>query len=398
MRLRSGAHLTYCTNIHAGERWAEVRENLARHVVEVKRRVCPDAAFGVGLRLSACAADELAQDGALAELQAFLAVNDLYVFTLNGFPHGRFHGVRVKERVYLPDWRDPERVRYTNALGDILAALLPDGVDGSVSTAPGAFRTEVRGAEDVRAMSDNVVRSVAHLVALRERTGRSIALALEPEPACYVETVAETVVWFREHLYAERAVAELARATGLSHAEAEAALRRHLGVCLDTCHAAVEYERATEAVAALRAAGIPIAKLQLSAGLRIPRVDAAARAALAPYLDEVYLHQVVERDGTRFVRHVDLPQALATRTRDGADAPEWRVHFHVPVFHEHLGAFESTRDFLAEVLALQRAAPVSAHLEVETYTWDVLPPNARMASIDAAIARELAWVLDELAR
>ena len=399
MQLTSGSHLTYCTNIHAGERWPEVRENLARHVVAVKRLVCPNAPFGVGLRLSARAADELSRGDALDELKAFLAANDLYVFTINGFPHGAFHGEVVKQRVYLPDWRDPERVRYTNVLADLLAALVPDGVDGSVSTVPGAFRAEVRGADDVRAMVRNLVRSVAHLVALRARSGRTVALAIEPEPACHVETVAETVALFRDHLYAEPAVAQLAHEAALSRDAATLALRRHLGVCLDTCHAAVEYEDAAGAVAALRAEHIPILKVQLSAGLRLPRADARARAALAPYLDRVYLHQVVERRGALLTRHVDLPDALAsadTASAAHATPPEWRVHFHVPIFHDRLGAFESTRDFLAGVLALHREAPLGPHLEVETYTWDVLPPEARTGSIDEAVARELRWVLSEL--
>jgi sugar phosphate isomerase/epimerase len=403
--LADGSHLTYCTNIHAGESWAEVRENLACHVVEVKRRVCPTAPFGVGLRLSARAADELSRGGTLAELRAFLAANDLYVFTINGFPHGRFHGERVKERVYLPDWRDGERVRYTTTLADILAALLSDGIDGSVSTVPGAFRADVRSSDDVRAIAENLVRTAAHLVALRERTGRSIALALEPEPACQLETTAEAVAFFRDHLYADHAVARLARETGLPPDDAARALRRHLGVCFDTCHAAVEFEDAAEAVADLRAAGIPVAKVQLSVGLRIAHADAAARAALAPYLDPVYLHQVVARRGATLARYVDLPDALASDTlapdtpaSDGSPAtsPEWRVHFHVPIFHERLGAFTSTRNFLARVLALHRQSPVSAHLEVETYTWDVLPPEARTADVDAAIARELDWVRSQL--
>lgn len=401
MLLSSGSHLTYCTNIHPGETWPEVRENLARHVREVKRRVCPDAPFGVGLRLSARAADELLRGGTLAELKAFLGDNGLYVFTINGFPHGRFHGGVVKERVYLPDWRDPERVRYTNALADILAALLPDGIDGSVSTVPCAFRAHVRGPEDVRAMVENLLRSAAHLVAVREHTGRVIVLAIEPEPACHVETVAEAVAFFGDHLYAEPAVVRLAHDTGLARADAAAALRRHLGVCLDTCHAAVEYEDPAAAVAGLREAGIPIAKVQLSAGLRLVRADRDARAAFAPYLDGVYLHQVVERRGSALARHVDLPDALAAM--EGAAAastefvPEWRVHFHVPIFHQRLGAFESTRDVLASVLAIHRESPVSAHLEVETYTWDVLPPEVRTPDVDDAVARELRWVLGELA-
>ena len=47
-------HLTYCTNIHAGGDWPEVRDALARTSL-VRRQVAPDRPFGVGLRLSAVA-------------------------------------------------------------------------------------------------------------------------------------------------------------------------------------------------------------------------------------------------------------------------------------------------------------------------------------------------------
>jgi sugar phosphate isomerase/epimerase len=390
MRLGDSTHLTYCTNIHPGERWEEVRANLERHVLEVKRRVSPDAPFGVGLRLSARAADALAEGGALAELRRFLQAHDLYVFTINGFPYGPFHGQPVKERVYLPDWRDGERLRYSNRLAELLAALMPEGLPlGSVSTVPGAFAAEVRSDGDVRAMASMLVQHVAFLHALEQRTGRRVALALEPEPCCYLETVAQAVRFFEQALRGEAALSELAEATGRDLPGARALLDRHLGLCLDACHAAVEMEDAAQAVAALRAARVPVFKIQLSAGLRIAHVDAAARAALTPYLDGVYLHQVVERwpDGA-IRRHLDLPQALDALDAD-AEPPEWRVHFHVPVFLQQLGAFESTQPFLRELLALQRRDSVSTHLEVETYTWDVLPPEARTAALEDAIAREI---------
>ena len=188
MKLGAGIHLTYCSNIHPGESWAEVRGNLARYVPAVRDRLIPEGEFGIGLRLSARAAEELSAPGALDELRQFLARERLYVFTLNGFPYGTFHGTRVKDEVYLPDWRDPQRLRYTNQLADLLAALLPDGsaadraIEGSVSTVPGAYKPALGGPQDVARMVDHLLQHVAHLVALRAHSGRSIALALEPEP------------------------------------------------------------------------------------------------------------------------------------------------------------------------------------------------------------------------
>ncbi len=397
MRLGS-TQLGYCTNVHPGESLAQVRDNLARHSSAVRKLVCPDGELGVGLWLSARAAGELAQGGALAELKALLAQHKLYVFTLNGFPYGAFHGRAVKQRVYEPDWRDDVRRNYTDRLAELLAALLPAGMDGSISTLPCAFKPSVRTAIDEQTIALQLLRHAAHLHGLRERTGKRICLAIEPEPCCYHETVAEAVSFFERCLHSARALAQLSALAGVSRAAAAEIVQRHIGLCLDTCHAAVEFESAESIVAALRRANITIAKAQLSSGLRLARADRAARAALAPYLDEVYLHQVVERGQGALVRYLDLPEALAARAQvPDASAPEWRIHFHVPIFLARMRAFDSTQFFLREILALQRAQPLSAHLEVETYTWDVLPEEAKTSDLASAIARELRFCLAELA-
>ena len=194
-----GVHLTYCSNIHPGETWPEVRGNLERYVPGVRDRVAPGQPFGIGLRLSALAARALAVPAALEEFLDFMRRQNLYVFTLNGFPYGRFHGTRVKEDVYLPDWRDEERLRYSDELAELLALLLPDDpeLEGSVSTVPGAFKPLVRNAADVERIAEHMLRHVARLVDIERRTGRSIALAIEPEPHCYLETIDETVAVFR---------------------------------------------------------------------------------------------------------------------------------------------------------------------------------------------------------
>lgn len=371
------AHLTYCTNIHAGESWREVHGNIFRHVVAVKQRVAPDEPFGVGLRLSARAAHELASARALADFQRLLAASGLYVFTINGFPYGRFHGQPVKETVYRPDWTEPERVAYTDLLADLLAQLLPDGVDGTISTVPGCFKPRVTDGT-ARAIADNLARSAAHLAELEVRTGKRIVLALEPEPCCAIETLAEAVAFFAAHVTDRMAA------------------RHHLGLCLDACHAAVEFEDLLAALTALRVSGVAIAKLQLSAGLAVDPRDPAQRAALARYADDVYLHQVVARRGHELVRYADLPEALAAASAGLCDHDEWRVHFHVPIFRRALDGFASTQPVLAELLAIHRRAPIAAHLEVETYTWDVLPPGLRDEPIADAIARELSWVLERL--
>ena len=402
MNLGAGVHLTCCSNIHAGESWAEVRANLGRHVLAVRDRLRPEGAFGVGLRLSARAAAELSAPLVLAELQDFLRRSGLYGFTINGFPYGPFHGSRVKEDVYLPDWRDPERLRYINQLADLLAALLPaaaagePAIEGSVSTVPGAFKPALGGPHDTASMVKHLLRHVAHLVALRARTGRLVALALEPEPHCFLETIEEVVAFFSRDLHGEAAVSRTMELTGLPRAEAALALRDHLGLCLDLCHAALELEDAAACVQQLGRAGIRVHKMQISAGLRLHTLDAPALAALQRFEDAVYLHQVVQQGPAGLTRFVDLPEALASLQGPTAEL-EWRLHFHVPIFMHQLAPFMSTQSFIREMLALHRVAPVSTHLEVETYTWDVLPEALRSGGVDEAVAHELAWVQAELA-
>ncbi|MCC6763574.1 MAG: metabolite traffic protein EboE [Deltaproteobacteria bacterium] len=393
-------HLTYCTNIHPGETWPEVRANLERHVTSVKRAVAADRSFGIGLRLSAAAADALAEPAELAALRNWLAAEGMYVFTVNGFPYGAFHGTRVKERVYEPDWRDERRVAYSDRLATLLAALLPEdhGRYGSVSTVPGAFRPSAPGAADRAAIADALVRHVARLVALEAETGRWVRLALEPEPWCLLETVEDAVGFFHAHLWTAAAAARLAAHTGRTPAASADLLRRHLGLCFDACHMAVEFADPEAAIDRLRAAEIDLVKVQVSAGMTATLggdADGATRTALAAFADDIYLHQVVERRGAELRRFLDLPDALAAPPADPGPR-EWRVHFHVPLFRENLGVLRSTRAWAAALLRRLAADGYAGHLEIETYTWDVLPPGFRDVSVATAVARELCWTMDRL--
>jgi hypothetical protein len=393
-------HLTYCTNIHPGETWAEVRSNLEQHLAPVRAQLASDARFGIGLRLSAEAAQALAHPAALAEFKDFLARGRFYVFTLNAFPYGTFHGKRVKEDVYLPDWQDLKRLEYTNLMADLLAELLPGdlGLTGSVSTVPGAFKENARAPETVARMTDLMVQHAAHLVQLKKRTGKHVALALEPEPCCFLETIDETVAFFRDFLFADAAIRRLSELAGIDRARAQQALRDHLGVCLDLCHAAVEFEDPRGCVAQLADAGIGVYKMQITAGLRLPELSKSALESVRQFDDPVYLHQVVEAGPEGLTRYVDLPEALRAASGGALDGREWRVHCHVPVFVDDLGLFSSTQAFVRDVLRLHRLQPISSHLEVETYTWSVLPAQLRAEGMDHAIARELAWVREELAQ
>jgi sugar phosphate isomerase/epimerase len=398
-----GAHLSYCTNVHAGESWADVEKVLEGPVCEVKRLLGADGAFGVGLRLAARAAHELEAPGELERARELLRDRDLYVFTLNGFPYGSFHGTRVKERVYQPDWLEEARIAYTASLARVLAALLPEGVSGSISTVPGCFAERARGPAAARTMARNVVRATAELVKIGRQSGRRIALALEPEPACFLETSSDTVAFFEEHIWSRECIELFGELLALDPRAAEATLREQIGVCLDTCHASVEFETPLGALRRLRGAGIAIPKIQLSAGLRVAEPDAAAFTALADFADDTYLHQVVVAQNSSHLgsasslgaapklrRFLDLPAALAEREVLGG---EWRVHFHVPVFEKRFGPLGSTQEDLADLLLSAEVAELTTHLEVETYSFGVLPAAYRNVPLTEAIARELRWTL-----
>lgn len=393
------AHLNYCTNIHRGETWDETRAALEQYLPEVKSKVARSEPMGVGLRLSGIASEDLQQPAELEGFREFLARNDLYVFTINGFPYGPFHGTRVKEDVYQPDWRSPKRLAYSNRLADLLALLMPHDPDleGSISTVPATFRPIGSEPGAIAVIADNMIRHMAHLVSVRERTGRTIALAIEPEPMCYLETTEEGVRFIEDHLLSKASLSRMAELTGLSIACAEAAIRRHVGLCYDVCHAAVEFEDAAAGFERVARAGLRTPKVQLSAALRIPEVDGRTAAQLARFDDGVYLHQVVERrrDGS-LQRYLDLAPALAAIDR--AQGSEWRVHCHVPVFMDSLPELDTTQSMLREVLALHKTSPLSSHLEVETYTFDVLPEELRRADVATAVSRELAWVKEALAQ
>ena len=382
-------HLTYCSNVHPAETWQDVQASLTTYLPEVRRHLGFEGPLAIGLRLSAVAAQELDHDATLTAFREFLERGNYYIFTINGFPYGAFHGERVKEQVYLPDWRDQRRLTYTNTLARLLAALLPAGVaEGSISTVPGAFKRAVTGRDDVAAIVRMLLTHAAYLADIRERTGRTIVLALEPERSCLLETTAETADFFQSWLFDPRVLD--AHGSGLTRED----IQRHLGVCYDACHMAVEYEDAAASIEALQAAGIKIAKVQISAGLKLrPTAETARR--LIPFAEDTYLHQVVERRGSTIARFVDLPDALAAAPSAEGER-EWRVHFHLPIYLDEVQGLATTTDDLVKLLDVLKARDVCPYLEVETYTWSVLAPQFRTLDLAEAIARELAWVRDRL--
>lgn len=388
MKLDANAHLTYCSNIHPGESWEEVRDALKLHVPQIRKSLGHCGEFGLGLRLSARAARSLREPSALSAFRDWMVSENTYVFTLNGFPFGPFHGTPVKEAVYRPDWSTAARAQYTEDLIEVLAALLPEGLEGSISTVPGGFRHDP-GASRPASMVRNLVATAHHCWQHAERTGTRLCVALEPEPMCMLETTQEAAMFFREHVFSPEAIEQFVALSGCGRVEAERALRTHLGICFDTCHAAVEYENPRSGPAQLAAEGIRIAKVQVTAGLELRQPDAEGLERLEAFAEGVYLHQVVIQAPDGLVRLLDLPEALERARKGAHPSGPWRVHLHVPVFSELETPLTATTQFIRDAMPELRGR--SQHFEVETYTWDVLPPSLRTRSLDAAIAEELRW-------
>lgn len=409
--------VTYCTNIHPGESWEQTRANLASHTLAVKAAVCPDRPFPVGLRVSGRASREVTSEEAV-RFREWLDENGLYVATVNGFPYGTFHGRPVKSGVYQPDWRDPARLEYTLKLAELLSVWLPDGPEdlaGSISTVPVGFRADFDLAQEHQAFAA-LRRAAEGLDALAQRTGKRIRLSLEPEPGCLVETTPQLIALF-------------------DRLDLPDHLRATLAVCYDCCHQALQFEDPAWSLAQLAHNGVDIGHVQVSSALHLSCADLSR---LTRFDEPVYLHQCVALDeGGGLVRFDDLGEALAASAGasvwDGAlnaesridradvnvpaksaglsggpgkhwtakrgtesDAPSclenaacWRVHFHLPVFLAELPECLSTQRFLKDFLPL--VSP-SVPLEVETYTFDVLPPELQTPTVVESIVREIEWV------
>jgi len=393
-------HLTYCTNIHPGESWPQVQANLEQYLPPLKARLSPTAPFGIGLRLADQAARQLLVGNALTSFQAWLAQHNLYVFTLNGFPFGGFHHQVVKDRVYAPDWSTPERLDYTLRLTRILAELLPTGMEGSISTLPLSYKPWWQTAEARQRIyedsSHRLAELVAELVRIRETAGKLLHVDLEPEPDGLLENTADVIHFFRDWLLPVGGKS-LAQRLGLSEAAAEAQLLNHVRLCYDTCHLAVAYEDPASVLVQLRAAGIQIGKIQLSAALQVVLPLQVSqrqrlRERLLPFAESTYLHQVVERQPEGKLHHYpDLTAALPHLEQ--TPGQEWRIHFHVPIFRRDYDSLQSTQADLFRVL--QRLPTGCQHLEIETYTWEVLPPALKL-DVLASIQREYEWVLAAL--
>lgn len=380
--------LGYCTNVHAGTTLDSVLDNLRAYAVPVRQRLQCEQ-LGIGLWFSEAAAREALQPGAMDRLRGELRSMGLVPYTLNGFPQGDFHTSVVKHRVYQPTWWEASRAEYTRDLIQILDRLLEPGQGGSISTLPIAWGEPTPSVEQCTAASRQLLDIANELHRLHETTGRTIVLALEPEPGCCFTDSQSLRAFFDRYL----------SAPAIPSALAETA-RRYLTVCHDVCHAAVMCEDQTAEIVACHRQGIRIGKVQVSSAISVPwdrltsEERVAARAQLAEFAEDRYLHQTMvrESDGTKRL-HEDLPDVLRDRSLERG---EWRIHFHVPIYIDRWGALQSTRSEIDRLIALWHRQPdmltPQTHIEVETYAWGVLPAALRVQSLDQGIAKELEWL------
>jgi hypothetical protein len=385
LKLFGGLHLAYCTNVHPGENWAQTFDSLNRWTLAVKDQLGCQGQYAIGLRLSDKASRELIDPEKFLEFQRWLERHVCYVFTINGFPFGRFHNGPVKEQVYLPDWTSVERLEYTNRLFDLLARLVPPGIEGSVSTLPGSFKEFITGPDQVQRIRENLWQCVEHIARVSERAGRVLHLGLEPEPLALFENTDETVKFFDELRQLH---------------SGDKRLDKHLGVNYDTCHFAVEFEEPQDAIARFQAHGIRLSKIHLSNAIKLNASNRSLKQ-LASFADDVYLHQVIEcqPDGA-LKRFKDLPLALKQFVSSpNSDTPEWRVHFHVPLHAANIPALDTTSDHVIGVLKMLKAQPdLCSHLEMETYTWAVLPEPLRTRDVSEQLVNEYRWTLRQMAQ
>ena len=397
MNLGRLGHLSYSTLVHPADDWESMSHSLRTYVPQVKARVSPNQPFGVSLRLAALSAEALVNDAeARTALKRFLADNDMYLYTVNAFPYGAFKDTIVKEQVYEPDWRTPERLQYTMNVADVLADVAPAGLAPSIQSAPLGFKPRVTGPDVVATYTEHVLRVAAHLVGIEARTGKTVTLALEPEPHCFLETTDETIAYFTDHLYSGRAAERLAKLANIPVSDAIGALRRHLGVVFDIGHQAVGFEDVAVSLQKLVDAGVPILKLQEVAAMHMPDVTDETIEALQRFAKTVYLSQTVEKKDGKITKFLNLEDAFAARKLDPGPR-EWRTHFHVPVFLDDLGGhFGTTRFALEDALKMHKEKPLSGQLEIETYTWDVLPDHLKTGDIVDYVCREIEWVRGQL--
>lgn len=387
-------HLTYCSNIHPGEDWETHFLVLKNNIPQIKAAVSPHNSMGIGLRLANQASIDLLEKSNFDAFKNWLSANDCYVFTMNGFPYGNFHGVAVKDQVHAPDWTTSERTNYTVRMFGLLAKLLSDNLaEGGISTSPLSYRFWWKTPESLSKATEeatkNIVLVVESLIELQKQTGKTLHLDIEPEPDGILENSQEFIEWYKNYLL-PIGIKQL-KSKGFSSTQASKYIKTHVQLCYDVCHFAVGFEAPQNVIGSLKKEDLKVGKIQISSALKIDFLSNGFQKleAIAQYNEPTYLHQVVaqKKDGS-FCKFQDLNEAIANFD---ATISSWRVHFHVPLFLAQYGLLGSTQSDIIDTINLHKKVPFTNHLEVETYTWGVLPTEFQ-APLNESIIREMNWV------
>ena len=395
----ANAHLSYCSNIHPGESWQQILNNLNTYTTKIRKKITTSS-FGLGLRLSNEASKELLMDDNLYKFKTWLDSEKLYVFTINGFPYGAFHHKVIKDQVHHPDWSTKERFNYTKRLIKIMAELLPENTSGSISTSPITYKYWHKTAKDISSITQistqSLIEIVCYLIEIKERTGKNIHIDIEPEPDGLLESSIECIHFFESSLI-PYGVPLISKTFNLTDNESEKRIKNHIQICMDICHFAVGYESPTTVIQQFKEYGIKIGKLQISAALSSGQLTKENKdiitSELSAFDEPIYLHQSVIKDQSgSLTQYKDLGDAL---NGINSSSSEIRTHYHVPVFTDTYQHLCSTQSEIKETLAIWKKTPFTDHLEIETYTWSILPKKLQLDQIDT-IVREINWVKQEL--
>ena len=396
MFVQNKFHLSYCTNIHPGTDWQTTFKGLKKYIPLIKDKVAHKGSFGIGLRLSNQASEELSENDHLSNFKDWLEEQDCYVFTMNGFPYGKFHETAVKDKVHLPDWTSAERYNYTLRLFQQLAKLINKGNEAGISTSPISYKPWHKSDSDKKAAfirsAEQMARLAIQLRELENEHGCYLHLDIEPEPDGFLENTEDVINYYKDYLL-PFGTTIIHEETGLGLEMAKDILLRHICICYDICHFSLAYEEPEYTFGKFAEAGIRVGKIQISAALKILANSNTDRMfkSLSQFNEPTYLHQVTQQMGERVITYSDLPDLLSEKP----DFKELRAHFHVPIFVESFEGLYSTQDHILKVLKYIDQHQVTQHLEVETYTWDVLPSDLKI-EISSSIARELNWTLNKL--
>jgi len=358
--------LGYCTNVHRGDRFRSVIENIASYSKIIQGLVSEP--IGLGLWLS----DRASREVDLEKLRDVLEESETTVFTMNGFPYSNFHEDIVHHDVYQPNWTDDRRLDYTLRLAQILSELIVEGSDGGISTLPLGWNSDDFSNEDAAAM---LRKCIDQLEEVEQKSGRCIHIDIETEPGCRLQRASELGTFINQYFGDDERS------------------RRYIRVCHDTCHSAVMHESAEEAVSHYNNAGLTIGKVQLSSAIEVdfnaqhnPDVINDIQSIAEPR----YLHQTTIVDG-------DLTQFNENLADVSLDNPSglWRIHFHVPIHLPQFGSLRTTQhDLECSIPILKQAGTTS--WEVETYTWSVMPNALQQDELVDSIAKELAWAANSI--